>query len=171
MRTTAAATNNFLIPNGTFFVELIIFVIVLLVLGWYVGPAIGKALRDRQEMVDRQIKESQQAAEKLAAAEKRYAEALHEARAESGRIRETARSEGQKVSEELRGQAHAEAEQIAQRGAAELAAQREQAVRELQGHVGELSVTLAGRVVGEDLPEELRTTTVRRFLGQLEGSL
>ena len=171
MRATAAETNNFLIPNGTFLVELIIFAIVLIVLGWYVGPAVAKALRDREEMVEKTIAESQEANAKLTAAEQRYSEALAEARAESGRIRETARADGQRTLDELREAAHTEASQVLGRGAEELATQREQAVRELQAHIGELSVTLAGRVVGTELPEKTRTATVTRFLGELEGTL
>ena len=149
--TPLAASNIFLIPNGTFFVELIIFVIVLLVLGWYVAPAVGKALRDREEMVRREAEESQQAKEKLAAAEQRFTEALAEARAESGRIKDTARAEGQQTLDELRGQANQEAAEVSRRAGEELAAQREQALRELQPHVRELAATLAGRVVGEDV--------------------
>src|SRR5437763_6817984 len=126
MHATAAETNNFLIPNGTFLVELIIFAIVLIVLGWYVGPAVAKALRDREEMVEKTIAESQEANAKLTAAEQRYQEALAEARAESGRIRETARAEGQRTLDELREAAHTEAGQVFERGAEELASQREQ---------------------------------------------
>lgn len=171
MRTSNLAESIFLFPNGTFIVELIIFVIVLVVLGWYVAPAVSKALAERQEMVDRQIRESQEAGEKLVAAERRFQESLAEARQESGRIRETARGEGQRHIDELRDQAHAEADRIAQRGAEELAAQRERAVRELQPHIGELSVTLASRVVGAELAPDQHSATVTRFLGDLEGSL
>jgi F-type H+-transporting ATPase subunit b len=151
MASPALASTIFLIPNGTFIIELIIFVIVLLVLGWYVAPAIGKALRERDEMIKREAEESQQATEKLAAAEQRFAEALAEARAESGRIKDTARAEGQRTLDELREQASTEVSAIKRRGDEELAAQREQALRELQPHVSELGTTLAGRVIGEDL--------------------
>jgi F-type H+-transporting ATPase subunit b len=148
----ALASNIFLIPNGTFFVELIIFVIVLLVLGWYVAPAVGKAIHDREEMIKREAEESQQASEKLAAAERRYAEALAEARAESARIRDTARAEGQQILDEMRTRASEEAARISRQAAEQLAAQREQVLRELQPHVRELASTLAARVVGEDIP-------------------
>jgi F-type H+-transporting ATPase subunit b len=151
MASPARAASIFLIPNGTFFVELIIFVIVLIVLGWYVAPAIGKALRDREEMVKREAEESQLASEKLTAAEERFATALAEARAESGRIKDTARTEGQRTLDELRGQANEDVARIAQRADEELAAQRERALRELQPHVRELGATLAGRVLGEDV--------------------
>jgi F-type H+-transporting ATPase subunit b len=148
MASPARASSIFLIPNGTFFVELIIFVIVLLVLGWYVAPAIGKALRDREEMIKREAEESQLASEKLAAADARFAEALAEARAESGRIRDTARAEGQRALDELREQAGTEVAGLSRRAGEELASQREQALRELSPHVRELAETLAGRVLG-----------------------
>ena len=148
----AAGSNIFLFPNGTFFVELIIFVIVLLVMGWYVAPAVGKALRDREEMVRREATESQEAQEKLTAAQDRFAQALAEARSESGRIRDTARAEGQQHLDELREQASTAAAELSQEASDALAAQREQAMRELQPHVRELASTLAGRVIGTDVP-------------------
>jgi F-type H+-transporting ATPase subunit b len=147
-----AGSNIFLFPNGTFFVELIIFVIVLLVMGWYVAPAVGKALRDREEMVRREATESQEAQEKLTAAQDRFAQALAEARSESGRIRDTARAEGQQHLDELREQASTAAAELSQEASDALAAQREQAMRELQPHVRELASTLAGRVIGTDVP-------------------
>lgn len=169
MATTDLASSNIILPNGTFIVELIIFVIVLLVLGWYVAPAVSKVLRERQEMVDREAEESRLADEKLTAAEKRYHEALAEARAESSSIREAARADGQQTLDGLRSQAQAEAALISQRGAEELAAQRTQAVRELRPHIGELAVTLAGRVVGGEVVNGKRQeATISRFLGDLE---
>jgi F-type H+-transporting ATPase subunit b len=147
----ALASSIFLIPNGTFIIELIIFVIVLVVLGWYVAPAIGKALAERDEMVKREAEESQAAAEKLTAAEQRYATVLGEARAEAGRIRETARTEGQHTLDELRTQTSEQVGELIRGASEELAAQREQALRELQPHVRELAAALAGRVVGEDV--------------------
>lgn len=147
-----AANNIFLIPNGTFFIELIIFVIVLIVLGWYVAPAVSKALREREEMVRREAEESRQAGERLTLAEQRFAQALAEARAESGRIKDTARAEGQQILDEQRARATEQADEVAQRATADLTAQREQAMRELQPHVRELAATLAGRIVGVDIP-------------------
>jgi F-type H+-transporting ATPase subunit b len=172
MATTDLAENIIILPNGTFFVELIIFVIVLIVLGWYVAPAISKALRQRQEMVDREAEESRLAVEKLTKAERRYAEALSEARTESSNIRDAARQDGQQTLDGLRSSAQAEAALIGQRGAEELAAQRTQAMRDLRPHVGELAMSLAGRVVGGEVVSGKRQeATISRFLGELEGNV
>ncbi len=43
--------NNFLVPNGTFFFVLAIFLIVLGVIGTFVVPPILKVLRERDAMV------------------------------------------------------------------------------------------------------------------------
>ena len=50
--------NNFLVPNGTFFFVLAIFLIVLAVIGTFVVPPILKVLRERdadaaQTLIDR----------------------------------------------------------------------------------------------------------------------
>jgi F-type H+-transporting ATPase subunit b len=165
-----SGNSNFLLPNGTFFAEIIVFAIVLLVIWRYVLPPVQKALRDRHDMVQRQLDESRQAGERYEAAKERYAEALAEARAESARIRDEARADGQRVIDEMRQRADGEVAEIQRRGEEQLAAQREQATRELYSHVGGLSTTLASRVLGEDVSaDSRRRETVEAFLSELGG--
>jgi F-type H+-transporting ATPase subunit b len=163
-----AAPPNPLLPNGTFFAELIIFAIVLLVMWRFIVPPIMKALQERSDRVAKTTEERQEATEKLTAAENRYEEALTAARREAGQIRAEARADGQRVIDELRGRASDEVDGIRQRSEADLAEQRERALRELQGDVGSLSTALAGRVVGTELPADGRQAeTVAAFLDGL----
>jgi F-type H+-transporting ATPase subunit b len=164
----AAAGSIFILPNGTFFVEVIIFVIVLLVVWRVILPPIQKALSERQATFDRQVVESREASEKAVAARERYQEALAEARAESGRIRDEARAEGQANLDELRERAHNEANAVLQQGTEQLAAQRATASRELRGQIGGLGVALAGKVLGRDLSGPESAAAASRLLGELE---
>ena len=165
-----AADDIFLIPNATFFVELMIFLIVLGVIWRYVVPPVKRAMAERQEMVRRQIEESQQARTQLQEAETRYAEALAEARVEAAKIREAARADAQEIKDEMRQQAEQEVARVRQRGEEQLATQRGQVVRELRSELGELAVTLAGRIVGESVADDARRAgTVDRFLDELHG--
>jgi F-type H+-transporting ATPase subunit b len=162
--------NNFLIPNATFFAELVIFLAVLWVIWRYVVPPVRRAMNQRQDMVRRQIEESKDASERLSAAERKYQEALDEARTEAAKIREGARAEAQRIKEEMRDQAEREVAGIRQRGEEQLATQREQVVRELRAEIGDLAVTLSERIVGESLADESRrSATVDRFLDELEA--
>jgi ATP synthase F0 subunit b len=162
--------NLFLIPNATFFVELLIFLVVLGVIWRYVVPPVKRAIGERQEMVRRQIQESQQASKRLAEAQARYSAALAEARVEAAKIREAARADAQEIKDEMRQQAEQEVARIRERGAEQLATQREQVVRELRSELGKLAVTLAGRIIGESMADDARRAgTVDRFLDELQG--
>ena len=166
----AGGGNIFLIPNATFFVELVIFLLVLGVVWRYVVPPVKRAMNERQEMVRRQIEEAQQARTRLEEAEARYSQALSEARVEAAKIRETARADAQEIKDEMRQQAEQEVARIRQRGEEQMATQREQVVRELRGELGKLAVTLAGRIVGESVADDARRAgTVDRFLDELQG--
>lgn len=159
----------FLLPNATFFVELLIFLLVLGVVWRYVVPPVKRAMNDRQEMIRRQIEESERARKALQEAEARYQEALAEARVEAAKIREAARADAQAIKDELRQQADQEVARIQQRGEEQLASQRERVVRELRAEVGRLAVELAGRIVGESLADDARRAgTVDRFLDELD---
>ena len=54
--------SNFLIPNGTFFFVLLIFLIVLGVIAKWVVPPISKVLHEREEMVHKTVEDNRRAA-------------------------------------------------------------------------------------------------------------
>ncbi|HEX3813647.1 MAG TPA: F0F1 ATP synthase subunit B [Mycobacteriales bacterium] len=164
------ATSIFIVPNATFIAELVAFVIILAVLWRYVVPPLQKAMRERQDTIRRQLEESQRAKEQLASAEEEHRRTLAEARAEATQIREDAKRESQKIIDETKAKAQAEVDRIQQRGEEQLAAQRRQVISELRVEIGQMSVQLAGRVLGESLEEDARRRgTVDRFLNELDG--
>ena len=164
------ASDNFLLPNATFIAELVAFLIILFVLGKYVMPPIQKAIRQRQEMIRKQVEDAEQAEEKLAEAQKAYQNALNEARTEAAQIRENARAEAQRTVEELRAQAIEEQQRIIARGDEQLASQRTAIVRELRTEIGTLAVELAEKIVDQRLADEASVSaTVDAFLAGLES--
>ena len=63
-------TNNFLIPNGTFIFEWIVFGLVLWFIWKKILPPITRRIEERQETIRRQFEEAEQAKSRLEAAEK-----------------------------------------------------------------------------------------------------
>jgi F-type H+-transporting ATPase subunit b len=164
------ASDNFLLPNGTFIAELVAFLLILGILWKYVVPYIQAPIRERQEMIRKQVEDSEAATAKLAEAEKTYQNALNEARTEAAQIRENARAEAQRTIEELRAQALEEQARIVARGDEQLASQRAAIVRELRGEIGTLAVELAGKIVNQRLASESDVSaTVDAFLAGLEA--
>ena len=165
----APMESNFLVPNGTFIVELIAFVIILFVLGKYVVPPINKAMADRQASIRKQFDELAQAKADANAAEESYKAQLADARHEAAKIREDAREQGAQIVADLRKQAQEEADRITAHARAQLEAERLQIVAQLRTEVGTMATTLAERIVGESLEDdERRSRTVERFLVSLE---
>ncbi|HEY5856709.1 MAG TPA: F0F1 ATP synthase subunit B [Aldersonia sp.] len=145
-----AETSNFLIPNATFFVMLLIFLVVFLVIRAFVVPPISKVLREREQLLEKTAEDNHQAARELGNAQSAYTEELAGARAEAAAIREEGRAEGQAVLDEMRGRAREESERISAQAADELRAQGEQVSAQLRERVGPLADTLARRVLGSD---------------------
>ena len=96
----AEGGNNFLVPNGTFFFVLAIFLIVLAVIGTFVVPPIMKVLRERDAMVHKTQADNKKSSEQFEAAKADYEEAMKEGRVQAGSFRDNARSEGRKVIED-----------------------------------------------------------------------
>ena len=161
--------SNFLVPNGTFFVELIAFAIILFILAKYVIPPINKAMTDRQNQIRKQFADLDSAEHDAREAEQKYRDLQADARQEAARIREEAREQGAGIIADMRVQAQQESERILRHARAQLEAERSQALQSLRTEVGTMATTLAGRIVGESLEDDARQSrTVERFLSALE---
>jgi F-type H+-transporting ATPase subunit b len=161
--------SNFLVPNGTFVVELIAFAIILFILAKYVIPPINKAMTDRQNQIRKEFADLEHAQADARAAEKDFREQLAQARHEAAKIREDAREQGAAIIAEMRQQAQEESDRILRHARAQLEAERSQTVASLRSEVGTMATTLAGRIVGESLEDDdRRARTVERFISALE---
>jgi F-type H+-transporting ATPase subunit b len=165
-----AATNNFLVPNGTIIFEFFAFLLILAFLGRYVVPPISKAMSARQETIRKQLEDGRLAKERLEAAEKEYQDALVQTRTDAARIRDEARAQGQAIIDEMRQRAQEEADRVSAREQARLEAERQQVVAQLRTEVGQIAVDLASRIVGESLTDDARQRrVVERFIADLES--
>lgn len=170
VRPPVPLSSNFLVPNGTFFAELIAFVIILFVLWKWIIPPINKAMTARQEAIRKQFNELDAAKKNANKAEEEFKSQLADARHEAARIREDAREQGAQIVAEARQKAEAEAARIVEHAHTQIAADRQQAFNSLRGEVGSLATSLAGRIVGESLDEPARQSrVVDRFLDELDG--
>jgi F-type H+-transporting ATPase subunit b len=166
---TLAQNNNFLLPNATFFVELVLFLILFFVIARYVVPPLTKAMDERDEMVRKAARDREEATRQLRDAEERYQSELSDARVEAARIRDEARAEAQKIRDEMKSKADQEVARLREQGEQQLAEQRSEAMRQLRGDIGGLSSDLAERILGRPLPEGAqRQSTVDRFLAELD---
>jgi F-type H+-transporting ATPase subunit b len=166
----AETESNFLVPNGTFLVELAAFALLFYLLARYVIPPINRAMTNRQEAIRKEFADLDQAQADAKAAEAEFQALIADARHEAARIREEAREQGATIIAEMREQGETEKTRIIDNGRAQVAAERQQAVASLRAEVGTLATTLAGRIVGESLDDDERSgRVVDRFLADLDA--
>jgi F-type H+-transporting ATPase subunit b len=156
-QTAEAGGNNFLVPNGTFFFVLAIFLIVLGVIGTFVVPPILKVLRERDAMVAKTAADTKKSAEQFEAAQADYEEAMKEARVQASSFRDNARAEGRKVVEDARARAEQEVMSTLQTAAEQLKRERDAVELDLRANVATMSATLASRILGVDVTTSAAT--------------
>jgi F-type H+-transporting ATPase subunit b len=162
--------SNFLVPNGTFLVELIAFAIIVWLLSKFVIPPINKAMTDRQDAIRKEFAELDEAKDEAQKAEDEYKSQLADARQAANKIREEAREQGNQIVADAKEKAQTEADRIIENGHGQVRAERQQAVASLRAEVGTLATQLAGRIVGESLEDDERSNrVVDRFLTDLEA--
>ncbi|WP_280259787.1 F0F1 ATP synthase subunit B [Nocardia abscessus] len=150
MATENRAEQNFLIPNGTFFAELAIFLLVLAVIWLFVVPPIRDVLADREARVTKTATDEQRARELFGAAEHRYRSSVAQARGEAARLRAQARLDGRATLISTREHAHQQSDEMVAAATIQLRAQADAAAAGLREHIDPLASELADRVIGED---------------------
>jgi F-type H+-transporting ATPase subunit b len=154
--------------------ELIIGLIAFAILYWIyatkVVPKMEAMYEERAAAIEGGMQQAEEAQAEAKAALEKYNTQLAGARTEANEIRETAREQGASIVAEMRGQAQAEAARITESAKRQVDAERQQAVVSLRQEVGALSTTLASKIVGESLEDEVRQNgIVDRFLAELEA--
>lgn len=164
-------TNVLAIPLDELILGIVAFVIVFAVLGKLALPGIRKALDERTAQIEGGIKFAENQQAEAAALKAEYERHLAEAREEAAAIRAQAQADKTAILEEARREAADAAAQIRTRAEASIAAERASAVSSLQREVGDLAVSLAGKVVGQRLDDDAAArATVDAFLADLEAT-
>jgi F-type H+-transporting ATPase subunit b len=154
--------------------ELIIGLIAFGILYWIyatkVAPKMEAMYEERAAAIEGGMQQAEAAQAEAKAALEKYNAQLAGARTEANEIRESAREQGASIVAEMRAQAQAEAARITESAKRQVDAERQQAVVQLRQEVGTLSTTLASKIVGESLEDEVRQKgIVDRFLADLEA--
>jgi F-type H+-transporting ATPase subunit b len=159
-------TSNFLVPNGTVFFVLAIFLIVLAIIGTFVVPPITRVLHERDAMVHKTVSDNKKAAEQFEAAQADYEAAMKEARMQASSFRDNARAEGRKVVEGARARAEQEVMSTLQVAAQQLKRERDAVELDLRTNVPTMSATLASRVLGVDVVPAAAATSATGSSGR-----
>ena len=146
----------------------IAFGILFLFMAKWVLPRLNQTLEARRGKIQGDLEKAEQAradADKLLAD---YRQQLAGARADANRIVEEARQTAEALRQDLSKKAEDEARGIVARAQEEIRAERDRVFQELKAQVGELSLALAGRIVGSELDRDRQGRLVDEYITELQ---
>jgi F-type H+-transporting ATPase subunit b len=141
---------------------------VLFFLVWkWVLPRVSALLEERRDKIQGDLERAEetrrQAEQELAG----YRQQLANAREESNGIIEEARKTAEQLRADIQARAEREAAATVAKAQDEIRAERDRVFQELRGEIGEIAVTLAGRVVGESLDAKAHQRLIDGYIDEV----
>jgi F-type H+-transporting ATPase subunit b len=158
------AATNFLVPNLTFVVELIAFLLVLAALGKYVLPRINQVMEERQTTIRQALEDAEEAKRRH---EQR--DMLAKARTEARSMVDEANRLGEQLRAELRQRGEQEYEAILARATTDIDAAARRASEELRQQIAGMVLSVVERVIGEGLDDEAHRALIDRTIADVEA--
>jgi F-type H+-transporting ATPase subunit b len=145
----------FLVPNGTFIVELVVSIILLLAIYKWVLPPINKAMQERQEKIRLSLEAADQARADAEAADDERRNVLEQARQQAREIVATANRTAEQVRTDMTARGQAEYDRIVGNADVEIALARQRAVEEAASRMGQVVMEVVERVIGREVNLEV----------------
>jgi F-type H+-transporting ATPase subunit b len=165
------APSPFHLEPSELITGIVAFGLLFFFLKWKVFPVFEKTFAERAEAIEGGIAKADQAQAEAALARQQYQAELAELRRDASQVREQAQAQKAEIIEAARVEARTEADRILEAARVTIEAERQQAMLSLRNEIGQLSIELAGRIVGESLEDDARQRrTVDRFLSELEAT-
>ena len=161
------AESVFLLPNGTFVVELVVVAVILFVVTKYLVPPINGALEARQEKIRTALEAAEAARADAAASDDERQRILNEARDNAREIVSAAQATADQVKAEAGGRAQVEYERIVAAAQVEVAAARQRAVDEASARIGEIVFDLVATIVGREVDQSAHQELVREAVAAI----
>ena len=160
----------FLLPNGTFIVELVVLLVILFLTTKYIVPPLNKAMEERQADIRNSLDAAESARADAAAADEERRAALDEARAQAREIVASAQATSDQIRGEAQGRGQVEYDRIVANAEAEVSLARQRAVDEAADQLGTIVMGVVERVIGREVDMKAHQDLVNEAVGALKAS-
>ena len=164
-----STASIFLLPNGTWFVELAVVVIILWVVTKYALPMLNAAIEARQDKIRTALAAADEARAAADAAGDERTRVLNEARDQAREIVTHAQALSDQLKSESAGRAQNEYDRIVAQAQGEVAGARQRAIDEASAKIGEIVFDLVAKVVGREVDQAAHQDLVREAVAALSA--
>ena len=161
----------FLIPNGTFVVELLVFVAIVVLVAKKALPPIMKSLEDRQDKIRTSLEAASRAQEAANEAAQERERVLAEAREQARQIVANAQSLSDQIKDESAGRGKAEYDRLIAAAQGEVSAAKQRAVEEAGSRMSEITFDLVAKIVGREVDQNAHQDLIREAVSALNADV
>ncbi|MEH0157496.1 F0F1 ATP synthase subunit B [Limibacter armeniacum] len=152
---------------GLIFWTTLFFLIVVFILGKKVFPEIAKALREREDSIDKALNEAETARKDVAGLKADIDKMKQEARAERQEIIKEAEGQAKKIVVDAQEAAKSEGDRIIKEARESIEAEKRAAMAEVKDQVATLSLEIAEKVIRQKLEaDEAQKQLVKELLAK-----
>jgi len=167
----AAGGAAALIPKPAEFIPAVIsFLLVLLILSKFAWPAITGMIDQRAENIRESLERAEQAKIDAERMLEEYKVQLAEARKEANAILAQAKSAADTTIAEASAKAQSDAEALVEKARVAIEGEKRAAIADLQRSVADISVSVAGKLIGSELSEADHEAVIAKYLAE-SGSI
>ena len=163
-----SSTDLVLPETSELIAGIIAFAIVFFFVWRWAMPTIRETLERRRQAITGQLEEAEKAKKEAESLLADYRAQLAEAKAEGNRVVEEARQSADQMKADILAKAEQDAEGIRAKARDEAASELSRALADARSQVGDISVELAGKIVGDSLDADAHQALIDRYLADLE---
>jgi F-type H+-transporting ATPase subunit b len=145
------ASSNFLIPNATFIVEIVAFLIILYFIGRRVIPWVNEKVEERQKEITESLEAAEKARQEADETRSQRQQILDEARSQAREIVASANRTADQVRTEGQERGQQEYDRIVANADSEIALARQRALDEITSRIGALVLSVARQVIQTEI--------------------
>ncbi|GAB6975210.1 F0F1 ATP synthase subunit B [Prevotella falsenii] len=146
---------DLLIPNsGLLFWMTLVFLIVAFIVIKFGFPVIINMVNERKEYIDESLRKAHDANEKLSNIQKEGESVMQQAREQQALLLKEATATRDAIVGKAQDKAHEESARIIAEAKSEIAAEKQNAFKEIRGQVAELSVKVAEKILRDQLSSD-----------------
>ncbi len=139
---------------GLLFWQTVVFIIVLIVLGKFVWPAILKGLRERESSISDALDQAEKAREEMANLSAENEKLLQEARKERDQMLKDAQKQASDMVNEAKNKASEEANKLIEKAKDSIAGEKRAAIADIKNQAATLSLEIAEKLLRKELSDK-----------------
>ena len=157
------------IDGSLFIFQLVNFAIVAVVLWFMILKPLTKKMTERQEKIEKGLKDAEKFKKNLEESEKKYDEKINEARKEASKVMEEADKKAEKSRQETLNKANHEADEMIAKAKSEIEATKEDSLKQIRTEAANMVAMGVEKVLNKEMDDKEQERLTKEAASEIDN--